>query len=163
MTAERLVFAVLLATVPLACATQQVRTPRTIATSARMPRRRDEDWTVETLFAGLDSLLLAGIDTATTEGGWCLELERNDSAGVLRIMSVVPPTSTEYSHADSTRFECPPGGIPAHRHFLDRSHDNGPSAHDRATARRLRLPGVVVVVSPDRRSARYVPYGVPEN
>lgn len=155
---QRLVFALLLLTVPAAVLSQDVSSSRVVRTrSVRTARRRRGQWDVDFAFDQLDSLLLDGVDTASTEGAWCLEAERDEDSRTLTVMSLLLP-EVHYNTRDSVSFTCPKGSVIAHRHFLDLGHVDGPSSHDRLVARQLRTMGVVIVVDRGRETARYVAY-----
>ena len=121
---------------------------------------------------GVDSVLLAGLDTATTEGGWCLEVDTVQAARVVILRSARAPWQLR-TFGDSTIFSCPLGAAIAHRHLVDRGHTAGPTSGDyralgvtvdvgdgRARWLKLYLLGVVIIRRADERPQLAV-YGLP--
>jgi hypothetical protein len=119
---------------------------------------RSNDWLVVVANAEDDSMLRAGIDTATTEGGWCASGFIDHATQTIAI-SYVEPAHAIHAEKYKTQFRCPVGAIPVHRH-LDTHH--GPSQDDFIELRRMLIPPPAAIVMYGHGHARvqYIAYAV---
>lgn len=99
---------------------------------------------------GALAVLVDGLDTATTEKGFCITSMRQITLAEPRytpertlVITGAFVGARQQQHADSVEFRCPDGVGIAHWHLLDRGHSPFASDKDIATASQ-REAGVIV-------------------
>jgi hypothetical protein len=108
----------------------------------------------------LDSVLVAGLDTAHVEHAWCAEATIDRDAHTLTLTMVIDATN-QMAYERDVHFTCPRGAIIVHSH-LDASYGHGPSTDDKRVWMHLPVqpPAGIIVYRVAPGQHEYLVYGV---
>lgn len=133
--------------------------------SASMMGAQDVGWHVDVM-AREQAQIQAVMDTASAEPSLCLGVDVEPATKRILVWQVLAATKIGTRHTrNMTMFQCPAGTAPAHGHFLERGHVDGPTDYDRLALRSYRgkanrPPAALIIVADRKRNLRYRAYGI---